>query len=364
MAADPGSLPIAVAATGLVTAVGLDTATSCAAIRAGLTRAAPVAGCDVLDPDSQTMVPAIGHAVWGLTAGAAPPARWLTLATHALGDLCRRADLPPFSDAEFWQATALLIVGPPLDDERFFHCKSCQSEAIQESYVQPLLRSLGRPFLQEYVHTIFAGRTGAARAIRAAGELLAEPAIARVIVVAADSLLDGYSLAWFQQYRRLKAAEQPTGLMPGEAGAALMLLRSGARCTIVASFDDEEDGEPLADGRQHGRALARVWGSALRAIDSRQAFSGDLIVDLNGESWRAYEFGTAMSQLETVRLGNCRTVMPAQAIGDIGAASALTGVVLAFTAFERRYAAADTAVVLSASSSGRVGAITLRHEAH
>ena len=352
-------MPLTIAATGLVTALGHDAATSCAAIRAGLTRAAPLPQCAVLDPDSQTLGPAIGHQVWGLTEGGSPVARWLALAGQAFADLCDRAALPGADDAVYWQRTALLLVGPALDDDRFVFCPPCNPELIDGSYVQPLLHAFGVPIVPARVHSVFAGRTGAMRAVQAARRLFEEAGVERVLVVAADSLLDGHSLAWLQETERLKAADQPNGLMPGEAGAAVLLQRQGAGGRVGAALDHREAAAPLADGRQHGRALGRVLEAALRGSGILLPFEGDLIVDLNGEAWRAYEFGAALTQVDRTVLGDCRTLLPAQSVGDIGAASAVAGLVVACTAFERHYASRDAAVVLSTSVDGKVGAMAV-----
>ena len=145
-------MPLSIAATGLVTSLGHDAATSCAAIRAGLTRAAPLPDCTVLDPDSQMLVPAIGHAVWGLTEGGSPIARWLALARQAFADLCARAALPGADDAPYWQRTAMLVVGPALDDDRFVFCPPCNPELINDGYLQPLLRALRMPIDAVRVH--------------------------------------------------------------------------------------------------------------------------------------------------------------------------------------------------------------------
>src|SRR5688572_28971340 len=132
-------------AFGMVTALGHDAATSCAAIRAGISRAAPLPDAQVLDPDSHTMVPLIGHAVWGLTEGKAAIPRWLAMATSAFTDLRRSGVLPGPDDADFWRRTGVVLVGPDLEEERFTFSLPCYPEMIGETYVEPLMRTLGIP---------------------------------------------------------------------------------------------------------------------------------------------------------------------------------------------------------------------------
>jgi len=351
---------------GMVTSVGHDAATSCAAIRAGITRAAPLPQAQVLDPDTQTMIPAAGHPVFALTEGASAVARWLTLARHAFLDLRGSDSLAATNDEQFWARTGLALVTPVLDDERFMFFAAVQPGAIQTSYVDPLVRSLAVGIDPSHVYLLSEGRTGAVRAIGSMESVLAKKQLDRLVILSADSGLDGHSLAWFMESERLKQADQPAGLMPGEAAAALLIETEdaararGARCRarLSAAVTDSEPHGFVNGERQHGRATARVLGSALRSAGA-VAFSGDVITDLNGEAWRAYEFGAASVQVSRSLLNDPRIITPAMSIGDVGAASALVESIVAVRAFERGYATSTSTLVACMSASGRVGAMLL-----
>ena len=352
---------------GMVTSVGHDAATSCAAIRAGMTRATPLADAQVLDPDTQTMIPLIGHAVYGLTDGASPVARWLTLSRYAFLDLYRSGSLPAKDDVSFWERTALALVSPVVDDARFMFFAPFEELSIETAYATPLLRSLAVPIDPAHMFLLSEGRTGAVRAIAGIETLLDRRAIDRVIVLATDSYLDGYSIEWLGQAERLKQADQPSGLMPGEAAAAVLVEREqtvhlrGAkvRARISAAVVDREPEGFLGRERRHGRAIARVLSSALEGNAQSVPFSGDLICDLNGEAWRAYEFGAALAQVPRALLKSHRVVLPAMSIGDVGASSALVGLIVACRAFERGHATSGSSLVTCASGSGRVGAVLM-----
>lgn len=355
------SSSLAITAFGMTTAVGHDAATSCASIRAGISRAQPIVEAKVLDPDAQLLIAATGHAVWGLTDGASAVARWLNLAESAIDDLCQSAKLPDANDHEFWSRTAVALITPVLDDDRLLFSLFTHPLMITESYVEPLLAAVGKPFIKSHVYLLSEGRTGALRALADAENLFARGEVDRLLVLAADSYLDGFSLQWLNESERLKAAEQPTGLMPGEAAVALMIERAvGQACKarIRTAVVDQESGDYANGERRHGRALARGLRNALKA-DATQPFAGDLLVDLNGEAWRAYEFGAALAQLSSEQLGAFRSVIPAMSTGDVGAASSLLAIAMAARAFERGYASAETALVASTSYSGRVGAALL-----
>jgi 3-oxoacyl-[acyl-carrier-protein] synthase-1 len=353
-------------AIGMVTALGHDAATSCAAIRAGITRAAPVPDATVLDPDSHTMVPLIGHAVWGLTEGRATVARWLAMATYAFNDLRRSGMLPDADDVAFWRRTAVVIVGPDLDEDRFAFAFPCYPEMIGETYVAPLMRSLGIPIDADRVHTVYVGRTGAFTAFAGAETLLARGRVDRLIVLAADSYLDGHSVEWLGESERLKSAEKPSGLMPGEAAVAMLVSgpttarRSGPpRARIHAAAVAAEDEPYLDGGPKNGRALALALTEAVTASALGRPLDVDVYTDLNGESWRAYQFGAAFPQVSADLLQPRRFMMPAMSTGDVGAASSLAAVAVASHAFERGYARSASAIVTGMSASGRVGALVI-----
>jgi 3-oxoacyl-[acyl-carrier-protein] synthase-1 len=361
-------MSLAIAEFGMVTAVGHGAVTSCAAIRAGLSRAASLPDVKVLEPDTHTMMPAVGHSVFGLTEGRSAVARWLALARRAFEDLRGNGRLPGADDRNFWNRTALVLVVPAVDDERFMFFEPFNDGGIQEVYVRPLMRSLGIPLGSDRVFLLAEGRTGAVRAFAGMQALIERLALDRVIVLAADSYLDGHSIEWLIQSDRMKQADAPSGLMPGEAGAAVLIEREEAtqargaapRARITAAVVDSEAQTFLDKKRKHGRAIARVFRAVLQHASA--PFSGDLLVDLNGEGWRAYEFGAALTQVPRTLLDGYRVLTPAMSIGEVGAASLVVSLILAVRGFERGYAAASSALIGCVSSSGRVGAVLVgRH---
>jgi 3-oxoacyl-[acyl-carrier-protein] synthase-1 len=315
------------------------------------------------------MVPLIGHQVWGLTEGKAAIPRWLAMASRAFGDLRKAAQLPDARDLAFWKRTGIVLVGPTLDTERFLFAPLCHPEVIRDTYVDPLMRSLGVPVDPAAMFFLPLGRTGALRALTGVDVLLGQASVDRMIVIAADSYLDGHSLEWLTETERLKSAEQPTGLMPGEAAVAILIhggeqggqSRSGGGVRVRAVAIDAEE-EEYATGRQNGRALARAMTAVLASAGMPAPIEGDLYDDLNGESWRAYEFGSALAQISVDVLQVRRFITPAMSIGDVGAASTLLGVAVAARAFERGYARANAAIVTSMSRSGKVGAVLVGQE--
>jgi 3-oxoacyl-[acyl-carrier-protein] synthase-1 len=177
-------------------------------------------------------------------------------------------------------------------------------------------------------------------------------------LVAADSLIDPLLLEGLGANDRLKMDEQPVGLAPGEAATVLLLespssaKRRGASASscVHAVSQGLEKQTPSV-----GRALSKCLADALAARQQSGPFDGEFILDLNGENWRAYEWGCALTRLAK-RLGRVDPRLPATSLGDTGAASGALGVGYANHLLWRGVTDRDLLVV-SRSEAGEVGCV-------
>ncbi len=356
-------------AAGMASSLG-DVATACAAIRAGLSRPTEIAHQQAIDFDAHEAVPVIGHPAGSTTEGFAAPARWMILAQAALEDLASSAKFPPATDAGFWDKTGLLLVTPVLTDARLFDLPACRAETVWDSCIRPALKEAGLLLNKANFQVLSEGHAGTAHAMSLAGEWLQGGELARVVILAVDSLLDGHSLQWLAEYQRLKCEANPVGLAPGEAACALLLEnqagaeRRGVRAlgSVAHAAFDPDGPHFLEPSARHNPALARVLREAISSRDGAERFSGDMIVDLNGEEWRAAAFGAAQAAVPNELLGNPRVFPPAVCLGDTGAASAAIGVAMSLRAFVRGYSRGTESLVLSLSDFGEAGAVLLRKE--
>ena len=108
-----------ITALGAVTSVGLDAVTTCASIRAGISRPQTLLEHPVLDREAHASVGVTGHPVSLVTRGFTGVGRWLQLAALALEDLCESGALPGPEAASLWSSTLCTVVAPVLDAERF-----------------------------------------------------------------------------------------------------------------------------------------------------------------------------------------------------------------------------------------------------
>jgi 3-oxoacyl-[acyl-carrier-protein] synthase I len=354
---------LAITAMGMISAVGRDAATSCASLRAGITRTRGIQSFTVLDVDEHELIPLLACPVHGFAEGFQRLGTWVRLAAAALRDLLRSSSLPGGSDMSFWQHTALLAVTPILDAQRFDGMEWTTSSILKD-YVQAVARLCGISLRTDLAEVIPAGHAGAAMAIERASEMVGQ-GVSRVLVLAADSYLDPVALEWLAGSGRLKTPGNPTGLIPGEAAACVLLeplsaarLRNRRPIAVLHRFAvDSEQDNYVSGKRSQGGALASV----IERVFEPQAdsiYPGDLIADVNGEEWRAYELGTARVRLRD-RLDSTRFLYPAVSFGETGAASGVAGLCVAALSLERGYARGGAAVVTNSSDNGCVGAMYL-----
>lgn len=86
-------------------------------------------------------------------------------------------------------------------------------------------------------------------------------------------------------------------------------------------------------------------------------FTGEIVNDLNGEEWRAKEWGGVQHRLAS-RLAATRVHCPAVSVGDVGAVNGPLGVGLALHMFQRG-ASTQPWLIASSAEQGDVGCLIL-----
>jgi 3-oxoacyl-[acyl-carrier-protein] synthase I len=343
---------VVITGIGMRTAVGNDAVQTAAAVRASITRFA--------------RWEAIGTAFEeeaGVVAASVPE---------------RLGDLP-------WTEKAGDLVAQPLH------------EALWDAELYDLVAVRGRARVGAYIATPYADRAGVSEdafrlfAIEAREHCVAPAKVDRVMLFSADhaagltaleravtdlrngqldvaivggvdSHLHGEHLRALSGEERLKTADRPDGLVPGEGAAIVVLERARdanargvkplARVAAVAL-----DREAIPLGREHpirAEGLSRAVAKALE--DGAAAEIHRVIADLSGERWRSLEWAL----METRVLGELphgwQLWHPADCFGDMGAASSVAHLCLAVRAFARGYGGAGSIMIVAASARGERGA--------
>ncbi|WP_426756345.1 hypothetical protein [Myxococcus sp. Y35] len=359
-------MKLAVTGLGLVTSVGNGVVGSCTALRAGLSHPSPLPAFTVEDEPGEA-IPVTGFPATPFADGFFQTGAWVRLASGAFDDLRDAAALPSRVDAPFWHRTGLIVLAPLVDEERFGWSLQEMPKALESFYLRPLVSLMDVPIREEHARALALGHCGLAAALEQTDALLTSRAVDRVLVLAADSYVDPESLTWLASRHRLKSPRRQIGLMPGEAGAAILLERPvtarGRRAFSAVQVEAVTLGGFPEAGMTHaqlGRVLAESLQRVLPAHAAPPRFQGDLYLDLNGEAWRAQVWGHVQVLLaEQLDLPRCRILHIASSLGETGTASAPISLAAAAWAFFRGHTTGERALLSSISDAGQTAAVLL-----
>ncbi|MCP3137893.1 hypothetical protein [Pyxidicoccus xibeiensis] len=337
-------------------------------MRAGIVRPWPLDGLVVDDGEGEA-TPVVGYPVRAYAEGFFQAGAWVRLATGSFEDLAHSSGLPPVSDVAFWRRTGIITLGPLIDEERFLFSLDRVPNAMLEHFAWPLVRLLKLPMPLDQVWALASGHCGLVEALQLAEKEVSARRLDRVVVLGADSYVDALSLDWLAQHRRLKTPTRQTGTIPGEVGACLLLESEVAARTRGALIGGQVVaatlGAAITGNRPRppilGRALADAVLSLIPKPQREQSFRGTMLLDLNGEEWKAQVWGHAQVLLsEHLDLSRFQVLLPCESLGETGAASGPVAVCLAVSQFLLGDTAREHVVSCSISDLGRVGTVLLQ----
>ncbi|WP_395838623.1 hypothetical protein [Cystobacter fuscus] len=383
MASEFGS--IAITGLGMVSSLGHGVIPSCAAARAGILRATRLPGVQVYDGDSLSPALLIGHPVRG-AEGFEGVGKRAVLASEALRDLLSQDGsgapdgatmglLLNLGDNYFIEALldrhekVVIRNGSPFDESQAEYEEKRQR--LKENLLPRINELAGTSFHPRFQRIYFEGHAGFVQAVADAIELLRTRMLPACIVGAVDSYLEPSLLQALLSLGVLKTPEIPVGFMPGE-GAAFVRLerfeeaqRRGAPIAAVIESPNvsSEELHRFSPEPPLGIALADVLSRTLRGAAVEAGEIGWMLGSLNGDEWRAREWG--MARVRTRGLsGEINLWNPAQSFGELGAATAAFATCAATRAFQRGYARGKRILVWVSSEKGTKGALLVRrHDA-
>jgi 3-oxoacyl-[acyl-carrier-protein] synthase I len=345
-----GFAPVAVTGIGAISPVGSNAEQTCASIRAGIMGLAEHLYYQptTRDPGWDDEEPLLAAPVGSIDPFLGGRDRLLELATSALMDLAgnaglKRKELP----------SGALLVSLPASDP------VVDGWSLAREFLPSLRRRAGLSAFK-VERTAQTGQSGMLELIRDASALLSTRAVDFCVLLGADSYLSGDRMELLDAAYRIKSVRNVDGFVPGEAATALLLEtprraaeRGRAAHAVISGLGFGVEPETEASDKQStGAGLCQ----ALRALSSPPGTAAEWILcDLNGESYRSFEWGVTMTRLGAELGGVKQIVHPASSFGDIGAAIGGALVAVAAAAFRRGYAPAREATLWT-SGAGAVRA--------
>lgn len=206
-------------------------------------------------------------------------------------------------------------------------------------------------------------------AVQAACAKLRTGGLDACVVAGVDSWLEPETLEWLESCDQLHGAgplNNAWGFIPGEAGAALLLVRG----RLTKPLGLAPLGSVLSVGTAYepkriktetvciGEGMTEAFRSALVALP-KEALVSDIYCDMNGEPYRADEFGfTALRTKEHFESASDFNA-PADCWGDVSAAGSLLHLMLACAAASKGYAKGDYAFAWASAEMGERAAALL-----
>jgi len=334
---------------GMVTAVGLDRASSCAAMRGKL------------DGFQETRF--VGSSGDWLTGAPVPlPRNWIgvkRLAHLAAGAIHDVFDSSPEARDQCSLILCLAEDGRPGN--------LTPDGAKLASLIGDIINITAKAKTRVIAH----GRPSGIVALQQAQSILQREETPYVLIVGVDSYLSGVSVAHYLANERLLTGDNANGFIPGEAAAAVLvsathpgaLALGGIGLTreeafIYNALDEDGQHKPLrADGMTSAYSLAlEQAGTTMAGIDYR-------IADLIGEQYFFKQSALAALRLERGRKEFQDLWSPAESLGNIGAAVVPMMIGMALTAQQKGYSGGTPVLIEASGDDGACGAAVFHERA-
>lgn len=337
-----------VVAMGARTPVGLRAPASAAAVRAGICRHA-------LHP---TLRDGAGDPLRVALDGRLDPQQRGTPRLVALAASALRECLGPL--APLGSVPLSLWVGLPEERPGF-------TQADGDGITGALGAELQRSARPEEVTSVPLGHAAGLVALALALRALDAGHAQACVVGGVDGYLHAATLDWLDESGRLATGTSRGGLVPGEA-ASFVVVTTSATARVwrlpalvsIGAVATAVEPNTLASGRVcTGQALTAAIASATLGLRLPQEKIATTYCDLNGERHRTEEFLYVPLRLPAPFVDANRYEAPADAWGDVGAASGPLQLVLAAASGLRGHARGPHVLAWASSDGGMRAAATL-----
>jgi 3-oxoacyl-[acyl-carrier-protein] synthase-1 len=225
------------------------------------------------------------------------------------------------------------------------------------------------PSLFAAIAVFMNGHAGGMLALRPACRKILDGEFDACVVAGVDSYLTLDTLQWLEENDQLHGAgalNNAWGFVPGEGAGAVLLcsrdlmMRLGRDplASVLSVGISFEPNRIKTETVCIGAGLTDAFRKALASLPGGEDVT-DVFCDLNGEPYRADEFGFAALRTKDSFVAASDFVAPADCWGDVAAASAPLALILASIAGVKSYARGRFALLWASSEGGDRGAALL-----
>lgn len=332
---------LAILGTGLVTSIGLDAPSTCAALRAKAT-----------NPTDTQFIDSAGR--WIMAHQVDLPEGYR--GTRKLAVMAAMAIDEALGDRAIETRDALPLLLCTAESTRPGRAADLDSRLFAE--VQALL---GTRFHAQSA-LLPQGRVSVALALARARELVRELG-KPVVIAAADSLLHAATLSYYDRAGRLLTESNSDGFMPGEgAGALVVGMPDGSPrlCCTGLGFASElahiDSGEPL-----RAAGLTSAVQQAVAEANVEMHLMDFRVTDLSGEQYYFKEASLALSRSMRRLKEEFDLWHPAECTGETGALAGISVIALAEAACRKSFGAGPAILAHWSNDDGLRAAATLHY---
>lgn len=331
------SIAIDIASIGMVTAVGLDAPSACAAMRARL------------DGFQETRFLGPGGE-WLIGAPVPLPRNWI--GENRIARLAAAAISEAFEAVPQARGQTVLILclaeenrpGRPVSDS-----------------VSLLRRIAGIVEMEPHMRSrvVAHDRPSGHVALEQARRIIGSGEAPYVMIAGVDSYLTAPAIEHYQKNKRLLTLENPNGFIPGEAAAAILCTqseRSGFRLHGLGLSREAASIYNAADLPLRGDGMTAAYDIAFRETGIEMNRLGYRIADLIGEQYWFKQSALASLRLLRGRHDFQDIWSPGESLGNIGAAVVPLMIGMAWTAARKGYAAGSPVLIEASNDAGACGA--------
>ena len=331
--------------SGMVTAVGLDAPSSCAALRARL------------DGFQETRFPR-GGGEWLVGAPVPMPRNWM--GTKRLAHMCAAAICEVFERVPEAADTTDLILCLAED--------SRQGRLVNDgAALVRMIAEIVRLSDRQRVRLVPHGRPSGFVALQTARRMLSDGSD-YVMILGVDSYLSAPAVGQYRSQSRLLTPTTPDGFIPGEAAAAVLCSARHPGGLAITGLGLSREPAPIYNGKDSdGFDLPLRGDGMVRAYTDAFAEAGlahsDIVLkigDLPGESFWFRQTALAMMRTQRARSAVQPIWAVGASLGNIGAAVVPLMLGWALAAAEKRYGPQGPVLIEASGDDGACGALVAR----
>lgn len=342
---------LSVISSGMITGVGLDNPSTCAAIRTGINNF-----------EETRFIDQAGEWIIGSMVPLYEPWRGrLKLLNFAVASI--RECLAPFEQIPENQ-TALLLCTAEND-------RPGRLTGIDEELLDEIQSALGLRFHRES-RVIRMGRVSGIHAINLASQLLSYSDINYCIIAGVDTLLVAPTLAVLEEKEYLLTSINSDGVIPGEAGAAVLIssktkmnVRYGeTKLSLLGAGTGHEKATVNSEDPLRADGLVAAINGALKDASIDLKDLDFRITDINGKQYYFKEAALALTRILRSHKEEFDIWHPADCIGEVGAAIVPCVLSIILTASRKNYLPGKNILFHCGNDSGERAALVMCPEDH